>query len=366
MLDLENLEQRARERLSATMYDYFAGGADDETTLADNPVAWKRIRLVPRVMRDVSEVSIATEVLGTPMSMPIMVGPWAFQGLAHAEGEAATARGTAAAGAVMVVSTVATSALEDVAKAAPGAPRWFQFYLLRDRGMTAELLGRAAAAGYRAMVMTVDKLPVPGRRRRLAADRFSLPGGTPITNFGYVVPEDQDTGPDGYLRGLLDSSVTFADVEWACAECSLPLVVKGILNPEDARAAVEAGAAGIIVSNHGGRQLDGTIATADALPPVIDAVGGRVPVLVDGGIRSGADVVKALAMGAAAVLVVRPVIWGLVVHGAPGVEAVLKELAVEMTHAMALCGARTVADIDRSLVWGRAEGEHPSWGGPGA
>lgn len=356
MLDLENLEHRARERLSATMYDYFAGGADDETTLADNPLAWKRIRLVPRIMRDASTVSIATEVLGTPMALPIMVGPWAFQGLANPEGETATAQGTAAAGAVMVVSTVATSSLEDVARAAGDSPLWFQFYLLRDRGLTAELLDRAAAAGYRAVVMTVDKLPVSGRRRRLAADRFSLPGGTPITNFGYVVPEDQDTGPDGYLRGLLDGSVTFADIEWARAKCRLPLVVKGVLNPRDAAAAVEAGAAGIIVSNHGGRQLDGAIATADALPAIVDAVGGRVPVMVDGGIRSGADVIKALAIGAAAVLVVRPIIWGLVVHGAPGVEAVLKELAAELQHAMALCGVRSVAEIDRGLVWGMAGG----------
>lgn len=354
MLDLENLEHRARERLSATVYDYFAGGADDETTLADNPVAWKRIRLVPRVLRDASAVSIATEVLGTPMAMPIMVGPWAFQGLANLGGEPATAQGAAAAGVVMVVSTVATSSLEDVAQASAGSPLWFQFYLLRDRGLTGDLLHRAEAAGYRALVMTVDKLPVSGRRRRLAADRFSLPKGTPVPNFGYVVPEGHDTGPDGYLRGLLDASVTFADLEWACAECRLPLVVKGILNPRDAVAAVEAGAAGVIVSNHGGRQLDGSIATADALPAVVDAVAGRVPVLVDGGIRSGADVVKALAIGASGVLVVRPVIWGLVVHGAPGVEAVLNELAAEMAHAMALCGARTVADIDRSLVWGMA------------
>jgi len=353
MLDLENLEHRARERLSATVYNYFAGGADDETTLADNPVAWKRIRLVPRVLRDVGDVSIATEVLGTPMSMPIMVGPWAFQGLAHPEGEPATAEGTAAAGTVMVVSTVATYSLEDTARAAAGSPLWFQFYLLRDRGMTTDLLHRAEAAGYQALVMTVDKLPIPGRRRRLAADRFSLPGGTPIANFDYVVPEDQDTGPDGYLRGLLDASVTLADLEWACAECRLPVVAKGILSPHDAVAAVEAGAAAIVVSNHGGRQLDGTIATADALPAVVDAVAGRVPVLVDGGIRSGADVVKALAIGASAVMVVRPVIWGLVVHGAPGVEAVLRELAAEMAHAMALCGARTVGDIDRTLVWGK-------------
>jgi 4-hydroxymandelate oxidase len=305
-------------------------------------------------MRDVSAVSIATEVLGTPLSMPVIAGPWAFQGLAHPEGEQATARGAAAAGTVLVVSTVATTSLEDVARAAAGTPLWFQFYLLRDREMTADLLRRAAAAGYRAVVMTVDKLPVPGRRRRLAADRFSLPEHTGIPNFRYTVPEGQDTGPDGYLRGLLDPSVTFGDLEWACGECRLPLLVKGVLSPEDAVAAVEAGAAGVIVSNHGGRQLDGAIATADALPAVVDAVGGRVPVLVDGGIRSGADVIKALAIGAAAVLVTRPVIWGLVVHGGPGVEAVLKELAAEMAHGMALCGARSVADIDRGLIWGMA------------
>ena len=354
MLDLENLEHRARDRLSATVYDYFAGGADDETTLADNLAAWKRIRLVPRVMRDVSEVSIATEVLGTPLSMPVMVGPWAFQGLAHPEGERGTAKGAAAAGTAMVASTVATTSLEDVAKAAAGSPLWFQFYLLRDRAMTADLLRRAKAADYRAVVMTVDKLPVPDRRRRLAADRFSLPERTGIPNFGYVVPEGHDSGPDGYLRGLLDPSVTFDDLRWACSECRLPLLVKGIMSPEDAVAAVEAGASGIIVSNHGGRQLDGAIASGDALPGVVDAVAGRVPVLVDGGIRSGADVVKALAVGEAAVLVTRPVIWGLVVHGAPGVEEVLRELATEMTHAMALCGASRVGDIDRGLVWGMA------------
>lgn len=353
MLDLENLAHRARERLSATMYDYFAGGADDETTLADNPAAWKRIRLVPRVLRDVGRVSTGTKVLGTSMGIPIMVGPWAFQGLANPGGEPATAEGSAAAGAVMVVSSVASFSLEKVAEAAGGSPLWFQFYLLRDRGMTADLFNRAAAAGYRALMMTVDKLPISGRRRRLAADRFSLPEGSVMGNFDYVVPEGEDSSPDGYLRRLLDPSVTFRDLEWACEQSPLPVVVKGILNPADAVAAVESGAAGIVVSNHGGRQLDGAVATADALPGVVDAVAGRVPVMVDGGIRSGADVVKALALGASAVLVVRPVIWGLVVHGSPGVEAVLKELSAEMSHAMALCGAGTIAEIDRSLIWSR-------------
>lgn len=305
---------------------------------------------MPRVMRDVGGVSAHTEILGIPAATPVMVGPWAFQGLAHPEGERATARGAAAAGAIMVVPTVATASLEDVAAAGGGAPQWFQFYALRDRKVTADLLHRARETGYRAVVMTVDKLPVPGRRRRRAADRFSLPEGAAIANFKYVVPQEHDTGPDEYLGAMLDTSVTFADVEWACGESGLPLLVKGLLNPDDAVSAVDAGAAGVIVSNHGGRQLDGAVATADALSGVVEAVADRVPVLVDGGIRSGVDALRALAMGASAVLVARPIIWGLVVGGADGVEAVLRELTEEMAHAMALCGARTVADIDRRLV----------------
>ncbi len=353
MIDLESLEHRARQQLSATTYDYYAGGADEELTLADNPAAWRRIRLVPRVLRDVSGVSTATEILGMKLETPVLVAPWAFQGLAHADGEKATARGAAGAGTAMVVSTLATASLEDVAAAAAGdAPLWFQFYLLRDRELTGELLRRANAAGYLGAVMTVDKLPVLGRRRRRAADRFSLPEQTRVANFAFAVPEDEEIEPDEYLSRQLDDSVTFADIEWACETVGLPVLVKGILNPEDAVAAVECGASGVIVSNHGGRQLDGAIATADALPAVVDAVAGRVPVLVDGGIRSGADVMRALAIGASAVLVARPTIWGLVVDGAEGVTAVLKEFTEELAHTMALSGARTVSDIDRQHVRG--------------
>ena len=355
MIDLENIRQRAKQKLSATTYDYYAGGADDELTLADNPAAWRRIRLVPRVMRDVSGITTEIEILGCTSSTPIMVGPWAFQALAHEEGEPETARGAAAAGACMVASMMATSSLEVIAEAAAGSPLWFQFYVLRDRELTARLLRRAEAAGYRALVMAVDKLPVPGRRRRRAADRFSLPEGTRIPNLSYEVPPDRETGPDEYLGGLLDASVTFADISWACEACDLPVFVKGVLSPGDALDAIECGAAGIIVSNHGGRQLDGAVATADALAPVIDAVGGKIPILVDGGIRTGADAVKALAIGASAVLVARPVVWGLVVDGALGVEAVLRELTDEAAHTMALCGASRITDLDQRLVAGLAQ-----------
>ncbi len=353
MIDLESLEHRAHQQLSATTYDYFAGGADEELTLADNMAAWRRIRLVPRVMRDVSGVSTATEILGMKLATPVMVAPWAFQELAHADGEKATARGAAAAGTAMVVSMLATASLEDVA-AAGEAPLWFQFYMLRDRDMTGQLLRRVNAAGYLGAVMTVDKLPVPGRRRRRAADRFSLPEQTRVANFAFAVPEDEEIEPDEYLGRQLDDSVTFADIEWARETAGLPVLVKGILSPDDAAAAVECGASGVIVSNHGGRQLDGAIATADALPGVVDAVAGRVPVLVDGGIRSGADVMRALAIGASAVLVARPVIWGLVVDGAEGVTAVLREFTEELGHTMALSGARAIGDIDRKHVWGIA------------
>jgi 4-hydroxymandelate oxidase len=352
VIDLDNIEQRAKQQLSATTYDYYAGGADDELTLSDNVAAWRRIRLVPRVLRDVSGISTSVGILGCKASTPVMVAPWAFQALAHEAGEPEAARGAAAAGACMVVPMMANSSLEAVAEAAEGSPLWFQFYVLQDREHTARLLRRARAAGYRALVMTVDKLPVPGRRRRRAADRFSLPEGTRIPNLSYEVAPAGETGPDEYLGGLLDTTVTFDDVAWACEAGELPVLVKGVLDPNDAEAAVERGASGIVVSNHGGRQLDGAVASADMLAAVVDAVGGEVPVLVDGGIRSGTDVVKALALGAAAVLVARPVIWGLVVDGADGVEAVLRELTEEVAHTMALSGAARVSDLDRSLVAG--------------
>lgn len=348
-MDLVELERQARERLEPAAYDYFAGGADDELTLADNVAAWRRLRLRYRVLRDVGAVATATTVLGTRIPAPVLVAPTAYQRLAHPDGEAATARGAAAAGTVMVASTLATVSLEDVAAAAPDAPRWFQLYVRRDRGWTAELVARAVAAGYRALVLTVD-LPVLGFRRRDERNNFSLPVGMEMANMGSAVPQVQGSGLKAYATAELEPSLTFDGLAWLRSLSDLPLVVKGVVRGDDAAACVAAGAAGVAVSNHGGRQLDSAIATADALPEVVDAVGGRVEVYVDGGVRGGTDVVKALALGARAVLVGRPVLWGLATGGVDGVAAVLDGFAEETARAFALCGATSVDDVTSDLL----------------
>jgi 4-hydroxymandelate oxidase len=346
VLDLAWLERRARERLDRSAYDYFAGGADDELTLADNPAAWARLRLRPHVLRDVGEVSTATTVLGAPVSLPVLVGPVAYQRLAHPDGELATASGAAAAGTLLVVSTQATASLEEIAAVAPDAPRWFQLYVYRDRRIAAGLVRRAAASGYRAVVLTVD-VPVPGNRERDRRNRFRLPPGMGLANL--TVPEER-VDVVGVARHF-DPTVTPEVIGWLAGESGLPVVVKGVLRGDDAAACLDAGAAAIVVSNHGGRQLDGAVATAEALAEVVEAVAGSaVEVYVDGGIRRGVDVVKALALGARAVLIARPVVWGLVDGGATGVEEVLAGYREELERALALCGTPTLAEVTPDLL----------------
>ncbi|HEX2027321.1 MAG TPA: alpha-hydroxy acid oxidase [Nitriliruptorales bacterium] len=340
----------ARSVMGAAAYDYYAGGADDELTLADNVAAWGRLRLRPHVLRDVSTVDTSTTVLGTPVRLPVLVAPTAYQRLAHDDGEAATARGAAAAGTVMVVSTLATVSLEEVAVAAPDAARWFQLYVRKDRGWSGELVARAAAAGYRALVFTVD-LPVLGRRRRDEGHGFSLPEGMEMANIGQRLPSVEGSGIAAYATDELDPALTFDDIGWVKQRSGgLPVLVKGVLRGDDARDAVAAGADGVIVSNHGGRQLDGAVATADALHEVVDAVGAQAEVYVDGGIRRGTDVVRALALGARAVLVGRPVLWGLATGGDAGVRAVLEELGDQLQRALAMCGLTTATGVPPDLV----------------
>jgi 4-hydroxymandelate oxidase len=349
-----DLEERARAALEAGAYDYFAGGADDELTLADNVAAWSRLRLRPHVMRDVTVVSPATTVLGTDVSMPLLIAPTAFQRLAHDAGECATARAATRAGTVMVVSTFATRSLEDIAAAAPDHPLWFQLYVHTNRGWTENLVKRAADAGYRAIVLTVD-VPVLGFRQRSESRSFTLPEGIAAANLtAAALPSVQKEGTraDGGedAAGQFDPGLIPTDVEWLRAVADLPVVVKGILRGDDARLAVEAGADAVVVSNHGGRQLDTAITGVDALPEVVAAVGTDAEVYVDGGVRRGTDVVKALALGARAVLVGRPIVWGLACDGEQGVVDVLEALRAETARAMALCGAPTVAEITRDLV----------------
>ncbi|HZI98012.1 MAG TPA: alpha-hydroxy acid oxidase [Actinomycetales bacterium] len=345
-MDLVALESRARDLLPQGVYDYYAGGAEAEVTLGEAGSAWQARRLRPRMLRDVSSVSTATTLLGTAVSMPIGVAPWALQGMAHPEGESATARGAADAGALMTVPTTATVPLEEVAKASDG-PKWFQLYRVRDGAYTDELVLRAADAGYRALVMTVD-LPVLGRRLRDLVNEFVLPDDIRLANH----PPTDSLGErtlDGAL-GTIASTWTFDDVGHFAALTSMPVVVKGVLRDDDARQCVDAGAAAVWVSTHGGRQADPVVSSASALPAVVGTVGEDVEVYVDGGLRRGSDVLGALALGARAVFLGRPVIWGLATGGADGVRDVLVELTESLRLTMALCGVTDVRDVPPDLV----------------
>jgi isopentenyl diphosphate isomerase/L-lactate dehydrogenase-like FMN-dependent dehydrogenase len=341
LLNVFDYEAAAAERLEPGAYGYYAGGAGDEVTLRDNVAAYARWLLRPRVLVDVDGCSTATTVLGQELSMPIVVAPVAFQRVAHPDGEVAMARAVAAAGTAMCLSTLATATPGEVA--ATGAQRWFQLYVFRDEGVTKELVAQAVDNGFGALVLTVDT-PVLGRRERDHRTGFTIPPEITVAALGGggVTPRE--------AFALISPSITWHDVERLASETSLPVLVKGVITAEDARLACEHGAAGIVVSNHGGRQLDGVAATIDALPEVAEAVEGRVEVLVDGGIRRGADVVKALALGARAVLVGRAPLWGLAVDGEAGASRVLELLRDELHLALQLVGCATPADVTRAHV----------------
>ncbi len=353
LLNLHQLEQLAAARLPKMAWDYYASGADDERCVARNVDAYERVRLHYRVLVDVAVRSLATTVLGERLSMPIAVAPTAFHKLAHRDGELASVRAAGDAGTLFVLSTLSNTRIEDVVAAASG-PVWFQLYVYRDRSATEALVHRASAAGARALVLTVDA-PLLGRRERDVENRFALPPHLGIENLhaaGYsrLPAASGDSGLAAYVAELLDPSLTWSAVEWLRSITKLPVLVKGIVRADDAVRAVEYGAAGIVVSNHGGRQLDASPATIDVLPRIADAVAGRCEILIDGGIRRGADVIKALALGAKAVLVGRPVLWGLAAGGREGVAAALGVLRRELDLAMALCGVADVTTIDRALV----------------
>ena len=352
MLNLFDYEREAERRIPPAHWGYIAGGANDEVTLGANRAAFDRIMIRYRTMVDVSTRDLRTTVLGVPVSMPVLVAPTAMQKLAHNDGECATARAVRAAGTLMVTSTTATTGLNEVICAAPG-PMWFQLYLYRDRGKTRAMVEEAVQSRYGGVVLTVDA-PMLGRRERDIRLGFTLPKHLTIANAKGMeaVPEASDdaSGLMLHFRSLHDPALTPKDIEWVREISGLPVIVKGIVRGDDAARAVEHGANGIVVSNHGGRQLDTSIPSIMALPEVVDAVAGRAEVFVDGGIRRGTDVIKAVALGARAVLVGRPVLWGLAVDGGAGVSAVLELLRQEVDLAMALAGARSVAELTRDLV----------------
>jgi 4-hydroxymandelate oxidase len=352
-VNLADVEARGKAGLSLAAADYFAGGAEDEVTLRANRAAWETIGLRPRYLVDVSERSPGTTVLGTPVRLPVLLAPTGFQQLAHPDGELATARAAAEAGTIMVLSTFSTVALEEVQRATP-APKWFQLYVHKDRGLTRNLVERAHAAGFTALVLTVD-VPVLGRRERDLRNGFSLPPEIRVANFDMTQSETlhdagEESGLARFHRGLREPSFSYRDLDWLATLSPLPILLKGVLRGDDARASLDHGVKGIIVSNHGGRQLDGAISGIRALPDVVDQAGGRCEILVDGGVRRGTDIVKALALGARAVLIGRPLVWGLAWNGAAGVGEVLRILAEEFDTAMALCGARSPAQITPDLA----------------
>ena len=350
LVTVEDFQERARELLPRSVYDYYAGGAGDEWTLRENRAAFERFALIPRVLVDVSTVDVSTTVLGREISLPVLAAPTALHRMAHPDGELATARACREAGTVMTVSTLASSTIEDVASA--DGPRWFQLYVMEDHGRTEELIGRAHRAGYSAIVLTVD-LPVLGIRDRDERNAFALPEGVEFANL--VAQTEDASGTEGselfeFVAHEHDRSLDWDDLEWIRSLAPLPLVLKGVISAEDARLAVDAGIDAIVVSNHGGRQLDGTLPSVEALPEIVEAVDGRLEVFLDGGVRRGTDVLKALALGARAVLVGRPLLWGLAVDGEAGVRRILDMLRLELENAMAIAGCPSIAEITPALV----------------
>lgn len=355
---LADHEACARARLPAASWAYLTGGAGDEITLRENRVAWDTLRLLPRVLAPLDHGHTRVELLGRILEHPILLAPVAYQQLAHPDGEIATAHAAAAQGAGLVLSTQSSVTLEQVAQAVLGdagrGPLWFQLYFQPDRGVTQDLVRRAEAAGYEALVLTVDAA-VHGARDAARRAGFRLPAGIHAAN---LQPYPQTPPAQGTLFEQLAHAPGWADVEWLVAQTRLPVLLKGVLHAQDARLAARAGVAGLIVSNHGGRTLDTAAATATVLPRIAAAVGHELPLLVDGGIRRGTDVLKALALGARAVLVGQPLVWALGAAGAVGVAHMLRLLRDELGIAMVLCGCATPAEASRELLL--SQPAHPS------
>ena len=364
--DLTQFEPLARRRLSQMAYDYVRSGGADEITMRENRLAFERLRLAPRVLTDVSQLDTRISLFGAELEHPIMLAPIAYHRLYHAEGELAVARGAGAAGAVMVISSFTTTATDEIARNT-SAPVWFQLYVQRDRGFTKDMVQRAVAQGAKAVCLTVDT-PVLGCRYGQLS--FGLPNHIECVHLRGLDLKSpilgHKTQRGGIYDPLFDPAFNWKDLEWLRTAAGVPVLLKGVLSPEDARRAIDYGVDGIVVSNHGGRNLDLLPATIDALPRIAEAVGGRIPVLLDSGIRRGTDVLAALALGAKAVFVGRPYIYGLAIAGARGVERVIHILRDEFQRAMALTGRRSIAEIDATVLWNQTETETKTLRSPAA
>ncbi len=352
LINVADYARAARTRVPREAFDYYEGGALDEITLRENTAGWERLKLFYRVLAGVGKRDLATTILGQSISMPIVVAPTAFHRLACGEGEIETARAAKAAGTLFILSSLSNTAMESVFAQA-GSPRWFQLYIYKDRAITLELVKRAEAAGAEAIVLTVDA-PGLGTRERDTRNSFQLPDSLSVENVAPLgkgkFPPVTGSGLAAYVRMNFKEDLGFDDLDWLCGSTRLPVVVKGVCRGDDACRIAEHGAKAIVVSNHGGRQLDTAPATCEALPHVVDAVGDLCEVYVDGGIRRGSDVLKAIALGARAVLVGRPILWGLCVAGEQGATNILEILRRELDEAMLLCGCTKLSDVGRWLL----------------
>lgn len=354
LASLADFEKAARGKMTPMAYEYVSGGAEDEHTLAWNQNAYSEIKLRSRILVDVSRIDTSVRLFGRDLPHPIVLAPTAYHKLVHPDGEIATVRGAVAARAAMIVSSFATVKIEDVARVAAGAPLWFQLYVQPDRGFTRALVERAEAAGCQALCLTVDT-PVLGARNRETRIAFRLPAGMTRANLeglsGVAATATHRPLEGAIYSAVLEPRLTWKDVDWLRGFAKVPVLLKGVMDAEDAKRAVDTGVSGLIVSNHGARNLDTVPATVTALPRVAEAVAGRVPILVDGGIRRGTDVLKALALGASAVSIGRPYLYGLAVDGSTGVSRIVQILRTELEMAMALTGRTSVGAIDRTVLW---------------
>lgn len=354
-VSIKDLEDAALSILPKPARDYYKSGATDEQTLMENKLAFQRLRIRPKSLVGVSQCNLCTNALGFKVSMPVGISPTAMQRMAHPEGELANARAAQEAGTIFTLSTIATSSIEEVAKAAPEATKWFQLYIYTDREVTRNLVLRAERAGFKAIALTVDT-PLFGIRRADVRNKFTLPPHLRLANFvGHLSTKIQNTdsgsGLNNYVENLFDRSLTWEDVKWLKSITSLPIIAKGILRGDDAVKAIEAGCSAILVSNHGARQLDGVPATIEALPEIVDAVKNyNIEVYLDGGVSTGTDVFKALALGAKMVFVGRPALWGLTVGGQEGVQRMLNIFRTELEYTLQIAGTPTIADITRDMV----------------
>ena len=353
LVNLYDFEIAARKKMPQQHFDYYAGGAEDEITLRTNESSFSSIKLHQRVLRNIRSVDTTAEILGNTMSMPVLIAPTSFQGLAHPDGEIAMVKAAGTAGVIMILSTLSNKSLEDVLAEAT-APVWFQIYMYKEKEINEGLIERAEKSGCSALVVTVD-VPVQGKRERNIRNRFTLPSKLTIGNFEGSEKGDLPVKPSGsglmeYVNTLFKHDLSWQDMKWLRSITDLPLIVKGILHVDDARLALEHGASGIIVSNHGGRQLDNCPAAVNVLAEIVQVINNEIPIILDGGIRRGSDVVKALAIGANTTAIGRSALWGLAVDGQAGVETVFSILKDELETTMTLCGVQSVSSIGHNVI----------------